>query len=202
MSDNAEKMKKLLMFKKKIETRLEELDTEFKELKTTLEIVDTILLEKGFRRPEISAKTATTETAPKEEAIPPEANVQTESKTEAMTILKSDSGEILADLHIDGGDGSIHVMFAKDKDFDVKTPPFNQFLIQRILLKMQEKDSELVRTGQLSPEKILCFDIVRDGDKIRELVIRNFDDDRLRELKSSIRWTLEKMFEKTKTEDQ
>jgi len=29
-------------------------------------------------------------------------------------------------------------------------------------------------------------------------LIRNVDDDRLRELRSSIRWTLEKMFEKMK----
>jgi hypothetical protein len=28
-------------------------------------------------------------------------------------------------------------------------------------------------------------------------VLRNVDEDRLRELKSSIRWTLEKMYEKT-----
>jgi hypothetical protein len=29
-------------------------------------------------------------------------------------------------------------------------------------------------------------------------VIRNVDEERLRELKSSIRWTLEKMYEKTR----
>jgi len=43
---------------------------------------------------------------------------------------------------------------------------------------------------------------VRDGDRIMALVIRNFDEERLRELKSSIRWTLEKMFEKSKAEDE
>ncbi|HYB68937.1 MAG TPA: hypothetical protein VEC97_05260, partial [Candidatus Acidoferrales bacterium] len=59
-------------------------------------------------------------------------------------------------------------------------------------------DNELARSGQVAPDKILCFDIVREGDVISEIVIRNFDSDRLRELKSSIRWTFEKMLEKMK----
>jgi hypothetical protein len=203
MSDSAEKMKSLLAFKKKIETRIEELESESEDLKATLEILDTILLEKGFKRPEINAKpTPTAGVMSQDETISSKVVAQTENESQIVTLLKSDSGEVLADFYVDSTDGSLRVKFAKDKDFDIKTPPFNQFLIQRVLLKMQERDSELARAGQLPPEKILCFDIVRDGDKIQELVVRNFDDDRLRELKSSIRWTLEKMFEKTKAEDQ
>jgi len=63
---------------------------------------------------------------------------------------------------------------------------------------MQEKDSELVRVGQLTADKMFAYNIVREGDLIREIVLRNVDEERLRELKSSIRWTFEKMYEKTK----
>jgi hypothetical protein len=70
--------------------------------------------------------------------------------------------------------------------------------VERVLAKMQEKDSELARTGQLTPDKIFCYNIVKEGDSVREIAIRNFDAERLRELKSSIRWTLEKMYEKMK----
>ncbi|MGF3521999.1 MAG: hypothetical protein ACQXXJ_02750 [Candidatus Bathyarchaeia archaeon] len=63
---------------------------------------------------------------------------------------------------------------------------------------MQEKDSELVRLKQLPPEKMFAYNIVREDDLIREIVIKNVDEERLKELKSSIRWTLEKMYEKTK----
>jgi hypothetical protein len=66
---------------------------------------------------------------------------------------------------------------------------------------MQERDNELVRTGQLGADRIFSYNIVREGDVIREIVIRNVDDDRLRELKSSMRWTLEKMYEKTRSQD-
>jgi len=202
MSDNAEKMKRLVAFKKKLETKIEELNDELTDLKTTLDIVDSILLEKGFKRPEISVKSAMPATrAEQEESIRSEDVLQTETEAPSATVLKSDTGETLADLYVDD-DGSLHVMLTKDKNFDINTPPFNQFLIQRVLLKMQERDSELVKSGQLTPDRILCFDIIREGDNIRGLVIRNFDSDRLRELKSSIRWTLEKMFEKMKGQNQ
>jgi hypothetical protein len=46
---------------------------------------------------------------------------------------------------------------------------------------------------------MFAYNIVREGDLIREIIIRNVDEERLRELKSSIRWTLEKMYEKTKS---
>jgi hypothetical protein len=199
MSENSERMKRLLTFKKKIETRIDELDDETKDLKATLETLNTILLEKGFRRPEISNEQPMTTVATVEEpeSAASEMVFQTEEEPREVTVLKSDTGEVLADLYIDK-DKSLHVVLAKNKNFDVNTPPFNQFLIQRVLLKMQERDGELVRSSQLTPEAILCFDIRREGDIVRELTIRNFDDDRLKELKSSIRWTLEKMFEKMK----
>jgi hypothetical protein len=199
MSENAERMKRLLTFKKKIETRIEELDVELKDLEATLETVNSILLEKGFRRPDIGIEPPTTTVASTEEpeSVVSEMGAKTEEEPREVAVLKSDTGEVLADLYVDA-DESLHVVLAKNKNFDVNTPPFNQFLIQRVLLKMQERDSELVRSGQLTPEAILCFDIRREGDVVRELIIRNFDGDRLKELKSSIRWTLEKMFEKMK----
>jgi hypothetical protein len=202
MSDNAERMKRLVAFKKKLETRIEGLNAELTDLEATLDTVDSILLEKGFTRPEISAKsTMPATTAEQEESIRSEDVLQTETEAPNVIVLKSDTGEALADLYV-GDDGSLHVMLVKDKHFDINTPPFNQFLIQRVLLKMQERDSELVKSGQLTPDRILCFDIMREGDSIRGLVIRNFDSDRLKELKSSIRWTLEKMFEKMKGQNQ
>lgn len=199
MSQDSENIKRLIDFKKRIETRLQQLEEELKEFKTMLDTVNSILLEKGFRRVEIEPKpdAAGTLTEEKEETVgvehrPSEAEVEPES----VNTLKSVNGEVLADFHVD--DDSLHVVPAEDKDFSVNTPPFNQFFVQRVLLKMQERDNELARSGQLALDKILCFDIVREGDAIREIVIRNFDSDRLKELKSSIRWTFEKMLEKMK----
>jgi hypothetical protein len=131
----------------------------------------------------------------KEEALvelPP----QPSAKDENVIPLKTVTGESLATLYID--QDSLRIVLAEDKNFNINTPPFTQFLVERVLAKMQEKDSELARTGQLTTDKIFSYNIVQEGDTIHEMVIKNFDANRLRELKSSIRWTLEKMYEKTK----
>ena len=80
----------------------------------------------------------------------------------------------------------------------MNTPPFGNFLVEKVFSKMQEKDKELVRLGQLTPDKMFSYNIVREGDLIREIIIKNVDEERVKELKSSIRWTLEKMYEKMK----
>jgi hypothetical protein len=93
----------------------------------------------------------------------------------------------------------LHVLPDESKSFSVNTPPFSHFLVERVLAKMQEKDNELVRMGQLTPDKMFAYNIIREGDLIREIVIKNVDEERLRELKSSIRWTLEKMYDKMRS---
>jgi len=196
MAEDAERAKRLIAFKASLERKIEALDTELKELQATLEMVNSILLEKGFRRPELPK-----EPASRAEVSPPKAEPVVEPRPplpepENVMLLKTASGEELAIISIEGN--SLHVVPAPDKDFDVTVPPFTQFLVERVLTKMQERDSELARTGQLEPDRIFSYNIVREGDIIRELIIHNADEERLRELKSSIRWTLEKMYEKMK----
>jgi hypothetical protein len=117
---------------------------------------------------------------------------------ESVIPLKTVTGELLATLHV--SEDSLRVVPAEDKSFNVNTPPFTPFLVERVFAKMQEKDNELARTGQIAPEKIFCYNIVREGEVIREITVKHVDQDRLRELKSSIRWTLEKMYEKMKSQ--
>jgi hypothetical protein len=202
MSEDAERMKKIIAFKKKLETRIVEVDSELKELQATLETVDSILLEKGFRQVKISKEPIGAESvAPKEvetaEELEP-SSFEPEVESENAVPLKTVTGELLANLYLT--EDSLRVVPAEGRNFDVNTPPFTHFLVERVLAKMQERDSELVRGGQLAPEKIFCYNIVREGDLIREIVVKNADPDRLRELRSSIRWTLEKMLEKMKSQ--
>ncbi len=201
MSQNAEQIKRLVSFKKKLEKRVEELECELKELQATLETVNSILLEKGFKRAEIIKAPAPTEAPPPREALlvePEPSPAQPPTESENVVPLKTVVGELLADLYV--GEDSLRVVPAEDKDFNISTPPFTQFLVEKVFVKMQEKDSELVGTGQLAAEKMFSYNIVREGDIIREILIKHVDSDRLRELKSSIRWTLEKMHEKTRSQ--
>lgn len=202
MSEDAERMKRLVEFKKKLENRIEELSSDLKDSQTMLETVNFLLVEKGFRRLEVTKENIKTESTSLEgrlnEAEFGSSPLQSMTKHENVTPLQTMTGELLANVYVTGD--SLRVVLAEDKDFNINTPPFTQFFVERILQKMQERDSELVRAGQLSSEDVLCYNVARDGDIIREITVKNTDPDRLKELKSSIRWTLEKMYEKMKSQ--
>jgi hypothetical protein len=193
---DSEKMKALVAFKEKLEKRLEELNIETQEITSTLETVNSILLEKGFKRghiKEVAQPPKEAETAEATEKI----SYEQDQESEIVIPLKSAGDETLAIIYVEKD--WLHVLPDENKSFSFNTPPFSQFLVDRILTKMQEKDKELVNMGQLTPDKMFSYNIVHQGDIIREIVIRNVDEERLRELKSSIRWTFEKMFEKMKS---
>jgi hypothetical protein len=193
-------MKAMIAFKKRLEEQLEKLTSETKEVQSTLDAVNVILLEKGFKRGDIKEVSATPVQAPKEVVLPKEVELPAiapqQGETESVIPLKTMADEPLALMYFEKQ--TIHVMPDESKNFNVNTPPFSNFLVEKVFTKMQEKDKELVRLGQLPAEKMFSYNIVREQDLIREIIIKNVDEERLRELKSSIRWTFEKMFEKMK----
>jgi ribosomal protein L11 len=181
-----EKVKKIAELRGLLEKRIETMGTELEGLRVLLGFIDDTLLEKGFKRAEIVKPVITPA-----EAVPQPAAMEYERGISIKTV----AGDLLADLYME--EDSMRIVLAEDKSFDINTPPFTSFLVERVLAKMQEKDREAASTGEITPDKILSYNIVRDGDLIREITIRNIRKERLGELKSSIRWTLEKMYEKT-----
>lgn len=215
MSQDPERMKQLIAFKKRLEDRLEALNCEAKETQATLDMVNQMLLEKGFKRGDIKEVPSIPSNLPKEVILPKQdaefdipidskpvmspgaSQVQVPQEREHVIPLKTMNDEALALIYFDKD--SIHVMPDESKRFSVNTPPFLNFLVEKVLSKMKEKDAELVRSHQLASNKAFSFDVVKEEDLIREIIINNVDDERLKELKSSIRWALEKMYEKMKS---
>ena len=206
LAQDPEKMKSMIAFKKRLEEQLDKLNAEAKEVQATLDTVNTILLEKGFKRLDITEVPAAPAPVPKEVILPkqePEppktvvATPQHAPEPESVIPLKTMNDEPLALIYFDKQ--AMHVMPDESKNFSVNTLPFGIFLVEKVFAKMQEKDNELVRLGQLKPEKMFSYTIIREGDLIKEITIKNVDEERLKELKSSIRWTFEKMYEKMKS---
>jgi hypothetical protein len=213
LAQDAEKMKSLMAFKKRLEEQLEKLAAESKEIQAALDSVNGILLEKGFKRGDMKEAVETPALPKLEEVVLPKPEPQVPTVTvqqapqastptphvperESVIPLRTMAEESLAIIYFDKQ--GMHVLPDESKNFSVNTPPFQNFLVEKVFAKMQEKDKELARTKQLPTERVFSYDILREGDLIREIIIRNVDDERLKELKSSIRWTLEKMHEKTK----
>jgi hypothetical protein len=203
LAQDSEKLKSMIALKKRLEEQLEKLETETKEVQDTLFAVNQILLEKGFKRGDIK-EVPVQASIPKEVILPKHENespkttpINQHTEPESVIPLKTMADEPLALIYFEKQ--SIHVLPDESKKFSVNTPPFTNFLVEKVFAKMQEKDKELVRLGQLSTDKMFSYNIVREGDLIREIIIKNADDERLKELKSSIRWTFEKMYEKIKS---
>jgi len=192
----ADKMKKLADFRTRLEKRIEDLSAELEGLLVLLEFADATLLEKGFKRAEVKPSVSKTPPSLPSSMPPAEAAVPPVVEYESAVPLKTVTGELLANLYV--GKDSLRVILAEDKSFNVNTPPFQQFLVERVFVKMQDKDRQASASGELEPDKIFSFKIVQDGDILKEILIENVSEDRLRELKTSLRWTLEKMFEKVK----
>ncbi len=188
-----EKIKKMTEFRGRLQKRIEEMETELEGFRTLLEFTDSSLVEKGFRRAEIGESHPTSPIAAAPSPHETTNSIPITENQEAIP-LKTATGDLLANLYIT--EDSMRVVPSEDKGFNVNTPPFTSFLVERVLAKMQEKDREAAGAGKMMPEEILSYNIARDGDNIQEVTIKNVRPERVQELKSTVRWTLEKMYEK------
>jgi hypothetical protein len=185
-----EKIRKIADLRELLEERAKNMETELEGLRALLDFINTLLLEKSFKKVNEIAKPATREV--------PEAPPPAEPPTEEAKVvpLKTAAGELLANLYAE--DGSMRIVPAEDKKFNVNTPPFSAFLVERVLVRMQDSDKEAVQRGEIMPDQAFSFNVEKDGDTIHSITIRNAAPTRERELRSAIRWTLEKMHEKVK----
>lgn len=197
MSINSDKLKLLVDFKKRIENKINQLESELIDLKLTLETLNYIIIQKGFKRGEIKKaeiKIRKTKTSKNSSVAKLNSKIYKSEEDENVIPLKTKSGESLAIMLTKNE--ILHILPDESKQFNINTPPFDSFLINRVLLKMKQKDEEFVKNGVMIPEETFSYDIITEGDLLKEIIIKNVDSDRLKELRSSVRWTFEKMFEK------
>lgn len=198
--EEKEQVKKIAKLRADLEQKIESLEEELETQKTLLSLIDSALVQQSFKRAEIQkpVQTSTLQYAPpksviKQSETPKAVQVKPQKKG---ILLKTITGDVLSELLLEKD--ALRILFPVDKDFDINIPPFTSFFVERVLAKMLEKDKEDVNAGKLDPDKIISFNIIQDSNTLKEITIKNLRSERLRELKSSLRWTLEKMFERMK----
>jgi hypothetical protein len=208
----------LAELKKDIEERIAEAEKDLILLRTSLKLVDEALAKVSFQpasklverkesEPVAAAPALRTrmeprvvdETRPFREAQPvaPAPTVPVPSVAEEQAFpIKSKMGEDLGVFYV--GRNQIRIVPHAGLSFSIKTPPFQSFFVDRVIGEMHRKDEMAVDAGAKDPSSMIEHEIKLDGDAIREIVVRNIEEEaRIRELRSSIRWTLERMMEKT-----
>jgi len=176
-----------------IEKRISELEQELDQLRQLREIVNNYMASKTTQAPAVTKAppppTPARPSRPTAEAVPP--------TYEQITPLKAADGTMLGSLFL--GKNEMKITPAENIKFKASTPPFQQFLINKVLNGMAAKDREDAVQGLIKPDEILSYRVHQDGENLREIIIRNIGDEhRITTLRNSIRWTLEKMWEKTK----
>jgi hypothetical protein len=183
---SSELTKKLAEMKTFLERRLKQQEEEVAYLRSFLEVVDSLLAERSFKRVEISAPTATESSA--------EQKVVTRV-ADSVPVLTVDGVRIGS---IQTEHGTLHVTPEPNISLDSNSPPLRSFLLAKVLEPMQSKDKEAAAAGTIPPDAILTYNVDQDDGHLRAIHIQNYGDDRrLLELKNAIRWTLRRMYEKT-----
>jgi hypothetical protein len=192
MTLEEERIRKIAELRETLEERAKSLEAELQGLRALLDFINELLIEKSFKKAEEIAKPPSMPEV-KPQPVP--------AKKQLRTIpLKAVTDELLATMYIE--DDQIRIIPEPDLQFSDNTPPFTAFLVDRIIGKMVERDRELVNQGKLVPDKAFSYNIEKDGDILKEISIRNLAPQRERELRSSTRWTFEKMLEKQRSQSE
>ncbi len=178
-------VEKLMELRTYLENRLKEIEEESERLRVLAKLVEEVLVSRSFR----VAETLQLTPPSKREAPSPAADL------EESVPLTTANGVSLAAMVV--APSTVRIIPVEEVEFRLQTPPFQSFFVARILESMRAKDEDAARKGEVLPENALSYDIVTEGDVIKEVVVRNYGSEtRLREIKSACRWTLEKMYER------
>ncbi|MEM1545261.1 MAG: hypothetical protein QXY40_01295 [Candidatus Methanomethylicia archaeon] len=185
MSLNEEEIKKLANLKKSLEERITEYEKVLNDLKICLKLVDDQLSKSSFK------------TAAEMITAPTPSQISTPKAGEVESILRAlKTGAVLGKFI--EGDNYIRVEVSQNLKLDPEIPPLRTFLINKVLEGMRNADLEKVEKGQLPADKIIEYNVKIEDNVFKGLEIKNITDRRrIVELKNSIRWTLERMVEKT-----
>jgi hypothetical protein len=186
-------IRKLLKMRVDLEERTEQLQTEIEDLKLAMTEIDKAIVKQGFRQPSPVFQSMKPVEPNSEEYRQPVA-ATTETIADGSSIQAKD-GTILGRVHVD--DDTIVFTPREGLTFMKSTPPFQSFLLDRVLANMRKTDEVRAASGEITLEQVLSYKVEVDGEIIKSLNVNNYGGERrLREIQSSIRWSLDKMYDK------
>jgi hypothetical protein len=180
----------LLQIRTNLEEKIKTLETEITDCETAIKKIDDFIVKQGFRKLTLNSPQA----QKSEDNL--ETSVEESLKDQQLqTSIKSKNGTTLGVLVIE--DNVLRFQPSKEFEFMVDSPPFQSFFIERVLANMRKVDEEQAAKGELEYQEVLSFEVSDENGVITSINISNiFDDRRLREIRSSLRWTLDKMYDK------
>ena len=176
-----------------VESRIIELEEEIERLKSIKEMMGTVLKQASFQPAKNVSKTR------KQEVIAVTKNESVTASAEFKDIKpmkRSKDDLLLANMYV--SESAVAIIPVSDITFNVSTPPFSSFLLNRIFEGMKFKDQEKVSAGEMNENKAFSYDVEKDGESIKKIIIKNYrDQSRITEIFNTSAWTFTRMLEKT-----
>ena len=196
---NESDIRKLLKMRADLEERADQLRTELEDLKVALSKIDKAIVSGGFQQPGMSSggfqAMRMPEARPAEKPVASKPVQETPEPVADGSSMQAKDGTSLGRVHIT--EDTIVFTPREGLSFTISTPPFQSFLLDRVLANMKQTDEARAATGEITPEQVLNYGVEAEGEVIRSLTVKNYGGDRrLREIQSSLRWSLDKMYDK------
>ncbi len=191
---------------------ISEKQDEIERIKITLSLIDSVLKQGSFKtaanlnlnKQSFSNEKSTTAIV-ENEIKKDNTSVFRKSPEEQLQALETRSIKRMKDnsiiAQVEVSKEKIEIIPNDSINFNLDTPPFKSFFINRILEGMKNKDKDKVKQGQLSETDIITFNIMQKENNeniLKKIEIKNYrDKDRVNEIFNTVAWVFTRMLEKS-----
>jgi len=188
-----------------------EKQNEIERIKITLSLIDSVLKQGSFKtaanlnlnkKPFTDEKSTSIYDESKKETNNPsfkKGNGESSQLLETRQIKRMKDNTLIAQVEV--SKEKIEIIPSESFSFNMDTPPFKSFFINRILDGMKNKDIDKVKQGQLSEMDVISFNTIQkeNNDNIlKKIEIKNYrDKDRINEIFNTVAWVFTRMLEKS-----
>jgi hypothetical protein len=190
---------------------ISEKQEEIERMKITLSLIDSVLKQGSFKtaanlnfnkKPFSNEKSAIIDKENKKDNTPTAFQKSHEEQPQAVEtrqIKRMKDNTVIALVEI--SNERIEIIPNESINFNLDTPPFKSFFINRILDGMKNKDVDKVKQGQLSETDVISYNTLQkeNSDNIlKKIEIKNYrDKDRVNEIFNTVAWVFNRMLEKS-----
>jgi hypothetical protein len=189
---------------------ISEKQDEIERMKITLSLIDTVLKQGSFRTAanlNLNKKSFPNEKSFNDEnEIKKEKNPQLQrshdeqsQSIETRQIKRMKDNTLIANVEVSRE--KIEITPMESINFNIDTPPFKSFFINRILEGMKSKDLDKVKQGQIDTSNIIAYNTIskdNDDNIIKKIEIKNYrDKERVNEIFNTVAWVFTRMLEKS-----
>jgi hypothetical protein len=189
---------------------ISEKQDEIERMKITLSLIDTVLKQGSFRT--AANLNSNKKSFPNEKSFNDENEIKKEKNPqlqrshdeqsqsiETRQIKRMKDNTLIANVEVSRE--KIEITPMESINFNIDTPPFKSFFINRILEGMKSKDLDKVKQGQIDTSNIIAYNTTSKDNNdniIKKIEIKNYrDKERVNEIFNTVAWVFTRMLEKS-----